>query len=161
MAAITPLSTAAGDVAAVTIASNFYQVNALADPDTGVQLAIVAAGARVSFGDVVTTARKINNGAVQSVVGSAIYLKRVRVHNTGDVLGYLRLYNHATTPTIGATADYVIPCPLDFSIPPEEFVGRGKLFSLGLAMAVTTGMAENDTDHFVTTKILVEFQYGT
>lgn len=64
--------------------------------------------------------------------------------NTTATVLYLKLYNKASAPTVGTdTPVATLPCP-----PAANFAWdwpKGRSFSIGIAYALTTGSADNDT----------------
>ena len=80
-----------------------------------------------------------------SVKTSAGTLFEATVSNTTAATMYLKMYNKATAPTVGTDVPLVtIPIPAN-SVICTEFGRVGKRFSLGIAFAVTAGIAATDT----------------
>lgn len=96
-----------------------------------------------------------------SVKGSAGTLYSIAVFNLNASPRYFKLYNKATSPTVGTdtpVATYMIPgnasgAGLTISFP------VGAAFATGLAYALTTGMATSDTGAVAANEITVHLTY--
>lgn len=78
-----------------------------------------------------------------SVTAVATTLRNLNVENTTAVIYYLKLYNKASTPTVGTdipVATFALKAN-DRTAPSLPF---GMKFSLGLAFAITAGAANAD-----------------
>ena len=111
----------------VTLASNDPAVAALSAP-TSVARLLSAAGS--------TNATNVKNGAgrVFTVIGN----------NAAAAARYLKLYNKATSPTVGTdvpVATFQLPPLAPFAID----IPRGLIFATGIGYALTTAAADADT----------------
>jgi hypothetical protein len=76
--------------------------------------------------------------------GSAGTLYGFSVNNTNGALRYLKLYNKATAPVLATDVPVlVIPIPANGTVAQDFNVGLR--FATGIAIAMTTGAADNDT----------------
>lgn len=85
----------------------------------------------------------------ESVKASAGCLFKLRAANRTTSLRYLKIYDHAS-PTVGTTTPVdtiVLPAGAasDACVVTENFGGLGLMFATAITMAVTTGLADNDT----------------
>lgn len=88
------------------------------------------------------------NGAL--VITGTSGLQALYATNTGATVAFIKLYNKATAPTVGTDApEMVIPVPAAVSGVPgvaNPFIGfSGFRFALGLGIAITGAVADNDT----------------
>lgn len=93
-----------------------------------------------------------------SVKGSAGQVYTILAHNINAAVRYLKLYNKATAPTVGTdTPVMTLPIPADAT--GKGFVldtgGMGIAFSVGIALAITTGVADADTGAVAANEIVV------
>ncbi|MGE0371941.1 MAG: hypothetical protein AB7Q01_08645 [Gammaproteobacteria bacterium] len=79
--------------------------------------------------------------------------------NTNAAARYLKLYNKATAPTVG-TDTPVMTIILPPSVPIEITTSIGWGFSLGIAFALTTGIADTDTNAVAANEIVVNLGYA-
>lgn len=98
-----------------------------------------------------------------SVKGSAGTLYMLTVFSTNAAARYAKFYNKATAPTVGtdipvlvftvpgntAGSGFVVPIP-----------SQGIAFSTGIAFALTTGAADNDTGAVALNEIVVSYAYN-
>lgn len=96
-----------------------------------------------------------------SVKASAGVVFAIIAQNLNASVRYLKLYNKASAPTVGTdTPVFTMPIPASatgagftWSIPP------GIDFSTGIAFALTTGSADNDTGAVAASEIFVALAY--
>lgn len=104
-----------------------------------------------------------NTTNATSVKGSAGTLYYVGGFNTNAAARYLKFYNKASAPTVGSDTPvwtFLIPpnstgAALSAAIPPQ-----GIAFSLGIAFALTTGVADADTGAVAAAEIGVNLGYA-
>jgi hypothetical protein len=85
----------------------------------------------------------------------------MRVYNLNASPRYLKFYNKATAPTVGTDT------PVATEIIPGNTAGAGFIvnipdglaFSTGIAFALTTGLADNDTGAVAANEIIVNLGY--
>jgi hypothetical protein len=73
--------------------------------------------------------------------------------NIGATVAFVKLYNKATTPTSTDVPAMIIPVPAAVGVAPNVVPGvatlpighNGFRFALGLGIAITGGVADNDT----------------
>jgi hypothetical protein len=102
-----------------------------------------------------------NTTNATSVKGSAGQLYHMRVYNLNASPRYLKFYNKATAPTVGTDT------PVATEIIPGNTAGAGFIvnipdglaFSTGIAFALTTGLADNDTGAVAANEIIVNLGY--
>lgn len=73
---------------------------------------------------------------------SAGTLRRVTGYNAAAALRYVKFYDSAVSPTVGTTTirkSIAIPATTAFSLEFDDYFGQG------IAYALTTGAADNDT----------------
>lgn len=81
-----------------------------------------------------------------SVTGAAASLSGLFVTNANAAVRYLKLFDKATAPTLGTdTPVYTVPIPAANANNPRIEFARGLKFDNGIAIALTTGIADNDT----------------
>lgn len=109
-----------------------------------------------SSGVITTTSRILSAAAstnATSAKASAGTLYRVTGHNANVAARYLKFYNKASSPTVGTDTPV-----LTFYLPAQTaFVfdwAGGRLFSTGIAYALTTGVADADTGALTAADIL-------
>lgn len=96
-----------------------------------------------------------------SVKGSAGQVYAIYVINTNASVRYLKLYNKASSPTVG-TDTPVLTLPISGSTTGGGFVFStdvGIAFGTGIALALTTGVADNDTGSVAANEIVVNLLY--
>lgn len=96
-----------------------------------------------------------------SVKGSAGQLYTILAHNINAAVRYLKLYNKATAPTVG-TDTPILTMPIPGNTAGTGFVincDKGWAFSLGVAAAITTGVADADTGAVAANEIVINFGY--
>jgi hypothetical protein len=93
-----------------------------------------------------------------SAKGSAGQVFTIIAMNTNAAVRYLKLYNKATAPTVG-TDTPVLTLPIPGNTAGAGFVldtgGMGIAFATGIAYALTTGVADNDTGAVAANEIVV------
>lgn len=80
-----------------------------------------------------------------SVKASAGRLYKIRGYNAAVAVRYLKIYNKASAPTVGTDTPVVtiaLKAADSFDI---DFGSIGQFFATGIAYALTTGAADNDT----------------
>jgi hypothetical protein len=93
-----------------------------------------------------------------SAKGSAGQVGGWYLYNANAAVRYFKLYNKATSPTVGTdTPVMVIPIPPG-SAANVEF-GKGIAFATGIAFALTTGVANSDTGAVAANEIVVNLFY--
>lgn len=114
-----------------------------------------ATGANASF-SATTTSRIVSAAAstnATSAKASAGTLFQAAGYNAATALRYLKFYNKASAPTVGTDTPvltYAIPASTAFVI---DFPS-GFRFATGIAYALTTGVADNDTGALTAADIL-------
>lgn len=97
-----------------------------------------------------------------SVKGSAGQVYTIYAHNINAAVRYLKLYNKATAPTVG-TDTPVMTLPIPGNTAGAGFVldtgGMGIVFGTGIALALTTGLADADTGAVAANEIVVNILY--
>jgi len=97
-----------------------------------------------------------------SVKGSAGQVYAIYAHNTNAAVRYLKLYNKASSPTVG-TDTPVLTLPIPGNAAGAGFVldtgGMGIAFGTGIALALTTGVADADTGAVAANEIVVNLLY--
>lgn len=97
-----------------------------------------------------------------SVKGSAGQVYTVIAHNINAAVRYLKLYDKATAPTVG-TDTPVMTLPIPANAAGAGFVldtgGMGVAFSLGIGLALTTGVADADTGAVAANEIVINLLY--
>lgn len=96
-----------------------------------------------------------------SVKGSAGQLYTILAHNINAAVRYLKLYNKATAPTVG-TDTPILTMPIPGNTAGAGFVincDKGWAFSLGVAAAITTGVADADTGAVAANEIVINLGY--
>lgn len=97
-----------------------------------------------------------------SVKGSAGQVYTIIATNINAAVRYLKIYNKATAPTVG-TDTPVITLPIPGNTAGAGLVldtgGMGITFSLGIATALTTGIADADTAAVAANEIVVNIFY--
>ncbi|HPC91676.1 MAG TPA: hypothetical protein PLJ74_05425 [Myxococcota bacterium] len=90
------------------------------------------------------SAATTNATSVKAAPGQVLTLT---VGNINAAVRYIKLYNLATAPTVGTTVPvFTMPIPAaSFSPISINFGPDGMYFSAGIALALTTGMADADT----------------
>lgn len=109
--------------------------------DVGVQTRATTGGL-ASITRIVSAAASTNATVVK---GSAGRVYKIRGYNAAAAVRYLKLYNKATSPTVGTDTPVVTIAlkPTDaFDI---DFGAIGEFFSTGIGLAMTTGSADADT----------------
>ena len=129
-------------------ASDPVYVSSVADPANGVQgtgttgnPTITASSAGTSVSRLVSSAASVNTTSIKAAPGT-VYL--VDGYNSNAAARYLKLYNKASAPTVGTDTPFLtkyLAPQSAFSIP----VPAGLQFSAGIAYALTTAAADNDT----------------
>ena len=96
-----------------------------------------------------------------SVKGSAGQVYAIHVINTNAAVRYLKIYNKASSPTVG-TDTPVLTFPIPASATGAGFVlstEMGIAFGTGIAFAVTTGVADSDTGAVGANEIVINLLY--
>ncbi len=113
--------------------------------------------------DVGTLTRLISAATTNatSVKASAGTLYVIMTMNLNAAVRYLKLYNKASAPTVG-TDTPVLTMPIPASTTGAGFVinlDPGADFSLGIALALTTGVTDADTAAVAANEIFVHLVY--
>jgi hypothetical protein len=96
------------------------------------------------------------------VKASAGQLYTITAHNINAAVRYLKLYNKASSPTVGTdTPVMTLPIPgntagAGFILPLGEM---GVAFATGIALAITTGVADSDTGAVAANEIVINCFY--
>lgn len=97
-----------------------------------------------------------------SAKGSAGQVYTIIAHNINAAVRYLKLYNKATSPTVG-TDTPVMTLPIPGNTAGAGFVldtgGMGIAFATGIGYAITTGVADADTGAVAANEIVVNVLY--
>jgi hypothetical protein len=97
-----------------------------------------------------------------SVKASAGQVYSVYCHNTNASPRFLKLYNKASAPTVG-TDTPVLTLPIPGNAAGAGFVldtgGMGIAFGTGIALAITTGVADADTGAVAANEVVVNLLY--
>lgn len=96
-----------------------------------------------------------------NVKGGAGQVYMISVINLNAAVRYLKFYNKSTTPTVG-TDTPVLTFPIPASATGAGFnisIAQGIEFSAGIAIAITTGAADNDTGAVAANEIIVNLAY--
>lgn len=80
-----------------------------------------------------------------SVKASAGRLYKIRGYNAAAAVRYLKIYNKASAPTVGTDVPVVTIALKATDAFDVDFVNIGQFFATGIAYALTTGAADNDT----------------
>lgn len=97
-----------------------------------------------------------------SVKASSGQIYTITAHNTNAAVRYLKLYNKASSPTVGTDTPVItLPIPgntagAGFILPIGEM---GVAFSTGIAMALTTGVADSDNTGVAANEIVINLFY--
>lgn len=101
-----------------------------------------------------------NTTNATSLKTSAGTLYGIQVFNNSTTIGYLKLYNKASSPTVGTdTPIKVIMIPVSSGVVvtiPEQ----GVAFSTGIAYAVTGGIANSDTTVVAASAFIINIDYA-
>jgi hypothetical protein len=84
-------------------------------------------------------------------------LRFANFHNLNAAVRYVKLYNKATVPTEADTPLATIP--INATNTTVANFGDGLVFSAGLSIRVTTGLADNDTGAPTTLQTIVNIGY--
>lgn len=137
-----------GDAVRAWFLRNGAQVTVQA-PSTSGGLSI---GKKISGASTNATSLKASAGQVYSIYA----------HNTNAAVRYLKLYNKASSPTVG-TDTPVMTLPIPGSTAGNGFVldtgGLGVEFATGIAYALTTGVADSDTGAVAADEIVLTILY--
>jgi hypothetical protein len=97
-----------------------------------------------------------------SVKASAGQIYAIYAHNTNAAVRYLKIYNKASAPTVG-TDTPVLTLPIPGNTAGAGFTfdlgGHGIAFATGIALALTTGVADSDTGAVAANEIVVNVLY--
>ena len=107
----------------------------------------------------IISANSVNATVLKAGSGTLGYLICFNLNTSAR---YLKLYNIATAPTVGTTTPvhtFVIPgstigVPLIIPLQPD-----GIYFSAGISLALTTGVADSDSNAVAANEILVNYGY--
>jgi hypothetical protein len=80
-----------------------------------------------------------------SVKASAGRLYKIRGYNAAAAVRYLKIYNKASAPIVGTDVPVVTIALKAADAFDIDFVNIGQYFATGIAYALTTGAADNDT----------------
>jgi hypothetical protein len=100
-----------------------------------------------------------NNAA--SVKASAGQVYAIYAHNTNTAVRYLKLYNKASSPTVG-TDTPVMTLPIPGNTAGAGFVleaAAGIAFATGIALAIVTGVADSDNTAVAANEVVVNLLY--
>jgi hypothetical protein len=101
-----------------------------------------------------------NTTNATSLKTSAGTLYGVQVFNNSATIGYLKLYNKASSPTVGTDTPVkviMIPASSGAAIP---IVEQGVAFGTGIAYAVTGGIADTDTTAVAASAFIINIDYA-
>lgn len=97
-----------------------------------------------------------------SVKASAGQVYTIYAHNSNAAIRFLKLYNKASAPTVG-TDTPVMTLPIPGNTAGAGFVfdtgGMGVAFATGIALALTTGVADSDTGAVAANEIVINLLY--
>ncbi|MFZ5789772.1 MAG: hypothetical protein ACOY3L_03640 [Pseudomonadota bacterium] len=97
-----------------------------------------------------------------SVKAGAGQVYAIYAHNTNAAVRHLKLYDKAAAPTVG-TDTPVLTLPIPGNLQGAGFVldtgGMGIAFASGIALALTTGVADSDTGAVAANEIVVNLLY--
>jgi hypothetical protein len=97
-----------------------------------------------------------------SVKASAGQVYAIYAHNTNAAARHLKLYDKASAPTVG-TDTPVLTLPIPGNLQGAGFVldtgGMGVAFASGIALAITTGVADGDAGAVAANEIVVNLLY--
>ena len=167
--------TIASDQSALSTTDNITQIggNSISTGNgssgTGVQRVTIANDSTGVIGLVPLTAggltisKTISAGSTNatSVKASAGQVYAIYVINTNAAVRYLKLYNKASSPTVG-TDTPVMTLPISGSTTGGGFVFSsdvGIAFATGIAFALTTGVLDSDTGAVASSEIVVNLLY--
>lgn len=104
----------------------------------------------------INSAASTNATVVKATAGS---LYAISASNINAATRYLKLYNKTTAPTVGTDIPImIIPIPANSRI--SESIGAiGHRFTSGIGLALTTGIADNDTGAVASGEIKVTVSY--
>lgn len=133
----------------VTVASDNSTIPVSNSPTTSGGLSI---SRTISAASTNATSAKASAGQVYTIMA----------HNINASVRYLKLYNKASSPTVG-TDTPVLTLPIPGNSAGAGFVldtgGSGIAFSTGIAYAITTGVADSDTGAVSANEIVVNVLY--
>jgi len=93
-----------------------------------------------------------------SVKASAGQVYTVYAHNINAAVRYLKLYNKVSAPTVG-TDTPLMTLPIPGNVSGAGVVldtgGMGIAFGTGIALAITTGVADSDTGAVAANEIVI------
>lgn len=147
---VTNTNSAAGDASAVVVTNS--------DATTSKAPAFVPVRANGSVistratatSRIVSAAASTNATSVKATPGDVMHISG---YNANAAARYIKLYNKATAPTVGTDT----PIFTGYLAPTAKFeinIPNGLYFSTGIAMALTTGSADNDTGALTAADIL-------
>lgn len=111
-----------------------------------------------SGGYSISRALSANSNNATNVKGSAGQVFGWYLYNANAAVRYLKLYNKATSPTVGTdTPVMTIPIPPG-SAANVEF-GNGIPFGTGIGFGIVTGVADNDNTSVAANEIIVNLFY--
>lgn len=97
-----------------------------------------------------------------SVKASAGQVYTVYAHNINAAVRFLKLYNKASAPTVG-TDTPVLTLPIPGNTAGAGFTldtgGMGIAFATGIALALTTGLADSDTGAVAANEIVINLLF--
>lgn len=129
-----------------TTVSGTVTVNAL--PAGTNLIGDVANQVRATAGGLSTVSRLPSAAAstnATSVKASAGRLYKIRGYNAAAAVRYLKLYDKASAPTVGTDVPVVTIALKATDVFDIDFINIGQFFATGIAYALTTGAADNDT----------------
>jgi hypothetical protein len=118
----------------------------------------VAAGAAVSGGWSGAKLVSANTTNATSLKATPGQLGFIAAYNNGATIAYLKLYNLATSPTVGSSTvyqSYMLPATGGGVIP----IPGALAFSTGIAYAITGGAADSDTTAVAAAQVIANFGY--
>lgn len=101
-----------------------------------------------------------NTTNATSLKASAGTLYGIQAFNNSATIGYLKLYNKASSPTVGTDTPVkviMIPASSGAAIP---FPEQGVAFGTGIAYAVTGGIADTDTTAVAASAFIINIDYA-
>lgn len=109
----------------------------------------------------VTSVISTNDVTGVVVKATAGLLYGIQAFNNSTTIAYLKLYNSATAPTTATTvvARYMIPGPASGGGGFINPIENGKIFNVGIAYRLTTGIADSDVGAPAANAYILNFEY--
>ena len=98
------------------------------------------------------------NATGVNVKGSAGMVYGIHVFNSAGATRYLKLYNKATTPTVG-TDTPVLTIPIAAGAARDIPCPTGIVFTLGIGVGATTALADNSTTAPAANDVILDLLY--